>query len=179
MNVSEVVKKRCAVREFKSKLISDDELRKILEAARWAPSPFNTQPWEFIIKSKETLKAISKYARYYPHLESAPMVIAVVVPPVNEKFTWVERIGETRFAAAMCVQNMMLAAWELGIGSCWVSIERDEVRKILNIPDTHFLLAIVPLGYPEKVPEHHERSKRLEDIVFYEMYGQKKYKNQA
>ncbi len=175
MDLSEAVKKRCTVREFKSEPISDNELMKILEAGRWAPSPFNTQPWEFIIiRNKDTLREISRYARYSAHLELAPVVIAVVVPPVEEKFSWVERAGETRFAAAMCVQNMMLAAWELGIGSCWVSTERDEVRKLIGIPDTHFLLAILPFGYPKKMPERHERSKRLEDIVFYEKYGQKR-----
>ena len=176
MDVLEAIRNRCAVRQFKPEVIPEETLRKILEAARWAPSPFNTQPWEFIIiRDKETLKAISKYARYSGYLDSVPMAIAVVVPPVNAKFSWVEGIGETRYAAAMAVQNMMLAAWSLGIGTCWVSIERDKVGEILKVPKTHYLLTVVPVGYPETIPPRHDESfrKKLEDMVFYEKHGKK------
>lgn len=174
MNVLEAIRNRCSVREFKPEIIPDDILLKILDAAHWAPSPFNTQPWEFIIiKDKETLAAISKFARYSGYLEAAPMAIAVVVPPINTKFSWIESIGEPRFAAAIAVQNIMLTAWEMGIGACWVSIERDNVRKILNVPSTHFILTVIPIGYPETKPEKHEESfrKKLEDMIFYEKYG--------
>jgi len=176
MDVLEAIRNRCAVRQFKSDLVPDDILKKILEAARWAPSPFNTQPWEFIIiKDKETLKAISKYARYAGYLEAAPMAIAVVVAPVSGKFSWLENIGETKFAAAMAVQNMMLAAWALGIGTCWVSIEREKVGEILKVPKTHTVLAVVPIGYPEAPPPRHDESfrKKLVDMVFYETHGKK------
>ncbi len=176
MDVFEAIRNRCAVRQFKPETIPDDILLKILEAARWAPSPFNTQPWEFIIiKDKETLKSISKYARYSGYLEAAPMAIAVVVPPVSGKFSWVEGIGEPKFAAAMAVQNMMLAAWELGIGTCWVSIEREKVGEILKVPKTHFVLTVIPIGFPEKLPPRHDESfrKKLEDLVFYEEHGKK------
>jgi nitroreductase len=176
MDVSEAIRNRVAVRQFKSEIINEESISKIIEAGRWAPSPFNTQPWEFIIlKDKETLKSISKFARYSGYLEAAPMAIAVVVPPVGGKFSWVESIGETRFAAAMAVQNMMLAAWELGIGTCWVSIERDKVAEILKVPKTHFVLTIIPVGYPGIVPQKHDENsrKRLEDMVFYEYHGKK------
>ncbi|MCX9011158.1 MAG: nitroreductase family protein [Candidatus Methanoperedens sp.] len=176
MEVFEAIRSRCSVRQFKPEVIPDEDIRRILEAARWAPSPFNTQPWEFIIiTDKETLKAISKYARYSGYLADAPMAIAVVVPPLSNKFSWVESIGEPKFAAAKAVQNMMLAAWELGIGSCMVSIERDRVGEILGVPKTHFVLTVVPFGYPETAPAKHEDSfrKKLEEMVFYEKYGKK------
>ncbi len=174
MDLLEAIRNRTVVRQFKPDIITDEVLFKILEAARWAPSPFNTQPWEFIIiKDKETLKSISKYARYSGYLEEAPMAIAVVVPPVSEKFSWVEGIGETKFAAAMAVQNMMLAAWSLGIGTCWVSTEREKTGKILKVPKTHFLLTIVPIGYPQTPPLRHDESfrKALKDNIFYENHG--------
>lgn len=176
MDVFEAIRNRCAVRQFKPDVIPDDVLFKILEAARWAPSPFNTQPWEFvIIKDKETLKSISKYARYSGYLEAAPMAIAVVVPPIDNKFSWIEKIGEPKFAAAMAVQNMMIAAWELGIGTCWISIEREKVSEMLNVPKTHFVLTVIPIGYPAVQPKKHEERfrKRLEDIVFHEKHGRK------
>jgi nitroreductase len=176
MDVLEAIRNRSVVRQFKPDIIPEDVLRKILEAARWAPSPFNTQPWEFIIiRDKETLKSISKYARYSGYLEAAPMAIAVVVPPVDGKFSWINSIGEPRFAAAMAVQNMMLAAWELGVGTCWVSIERDKVGEILKVPKTHFVLTIIPVGYPEIAPKKHDESSRknLKDMIFYEKHGRR------
>ncbi len=176
MDVSEAIRKRCSVRQFRNGSLSDDVLGRILEAARWAPSPFNTQPWDFIIiKDKETLKAISKYARYSGYLSDAPMAIAVIVPPINSKFSWVESIGEPRFAAAMAVQNMMLAAWEMGIGTCWVSIEREKVGEILDVPKTHFVLTVMPLGHPEVMSPGHEDNfrKKIEDSISYEKYGKK------
>jgi nitroreductase len=174
MNVLDAIRNRSVVRQFKPDSIPDEVLFKILEAARWAPSPFNTQPWEFIIiKDKETLKSISKYARYSGYLESVPMAIAVVVPHIDGKFSWIESIGEHKFAAAMAVQNIMLAAWELGIGTCWISIEREKVGEILKVPNTNFVLTIIPVGYPEKVPQKHDDSsrKKLKDLIFYEIHG--------
>ena len=176
MEVSEAIRKRSSVRQFKDMEIPPDVLHRILEAARWAPSPFNTQPWEFIIiKDKETLKAITKYARYSGYLSDAPMAIAVVVAPINSKFSWVESIGEPRFAAAMAVQNMMLAALEMGVGTCWVSIEREKVGKILEVPGNHFVLTVMPLGYPETAPPVREDSmrKNIDDHIFYDKYGNK------
>lgn len=174
MEVSEAIRKRCSVRQYRNEIIPDDTIIKILDAARWAPSPFNTQPWEFIIiKDKKMLSAISKFARYSGYLSDAPMAIAVIVPPVNHKFSWIQSIGETRFAAAMAVQNMMLSAWDMGIGTCWVSIERDRVAELLNVPETHFVLTVMPLGYPETIPPEHEDKlrKKIEDSISYEKYG--------
>lgn len=176
MDTFEAIRNRCSVRQFKPELVPDDAVLKILEAARWTPSPFNTQPWEFIIiKDKKTLADISRFARYSGYLVDVPMAIAVIVPPIGIKFSWVEKIGEPRFAAAMAVQNMMLAAWELGIGTCWVSIERDKVARILNVPDTHFVLTVIPIGFPETIPPKHDEKfrKRIDEIIFHEKYGEK------
>ncbi len=176
MEVSEAIRKRCSIRQFRNNVIPDDVLHRILEAARWAPSPFNTQPWEFIIiKDKETLKEISRYARYSGYLSEAPMAVAVIVPPINSKFSWVESIGEPKFAAAMAVQNIMLSAWEMGIGTCWVSIKREKVGEILDVPKTHFVLTILPFGYPETIPAWHDDNlrKKIDDSISFEKYGNK------
>lgn len=176
MDVFEAIRNRTVVRQFKPDIIPDDILLKILEAARWAPSPFNTQPWEFIIiKDKETLKSIARYARYSGYLENAPMAVAVVVPHLDGKFSWINSIGEPRYAAAMAVQNMMLTAWELGIGTCWVSIEREKVSELLKVPKTHFVLTVIPVGYPETAPPKHDESfrKNIKDMIFYEKHGRK------
>ncbi|MCE8429402.1 MAG: nitroreductase family protein [Candidatus Methanoperedens sp.] len=176
MEVIEAIRNRRVVRQFKPDIIKDEVLQKILEAARWAPSPFNIQPWEFIIiKDKETLKAISKVARYAGYLEQAPMAIAVVVPPINSKFSWIESIGEPKFAAAIAVQNIMLSAWDMGIGSCWVSVDREKAANILKVPQTHFLLTVIPIGYPQNEPFKPEKISRkpLESMIMYEIYGKK------
>ncbi len=174
MDVFEAIRNRRVVRQFKPEIIPDEILYKILEAARWAPSPFNTQPWEFvIIKSKETLRAISRFARYSGYLEEAPMAIAVVVPHIDGKFAWIENIGEPKFAAAMAVQNIMLAAWESGIGTCWVSIDREKVAEIIKVPKTYFVLTVIPLGYPDKPQQQRDENyrKELKELIYYEKHG--------
>lgn len=176
MEVLEAIRNRRAVRQFKPDIVDDESLKKILDAARWAPSPFNIQPWEFIvIKDKETLKAISKVARYAGYLEAAPMAIAVVVPPIDNKFSWIESIGEPKFAAAIAAQNIMLAAWDMGIGSCWVSTDREKAAKILKLPGKYFLLAVIPIGYPlsESLKPEKITRKPLESMIMYETYGKK------
>jgi nitroreductase len=66
MNVSEAIRKRCSVRQFSDGIIPDDYLCRILEAARWAPSPFNTQPWEFIIIKDMMINSGKRSKPRYP-----------------------------------------------------------------------------------------------------------------
>ncbi len=73
-------------------------------------------------------------------------------------------------AAAIAVQNKLLAAWELGIGTCWVSTERAKGGDILNVPRTHFVLTVIPVGYPETAPQKRDENSRknLKQIVFHD-----------
>ena len=171
MNVTDAIKQRRVIHNFRSDPIPDDVLYKIIEAARWAPSPFNTQPWEFIIiRNKDTLE---KLAQCSPTSKcDAPMAIAVVILPITAKYPFHQQVAEPEHAGAMAVQNIMLAAWELGVGTAWATIKKDKVKQILNIPEEFDVLTIIPMGYPMDEPPMHEETDRLpvEDLMNFEKF---------
>lgn len=174
MNVKEAIMTRRTIREFKPDLVPDDVLVDILDTAKWSPSPVNSQPWRFIvIRDKETLTKLMGHAKYGGHLVKAPMAIAVVVTHI-EGYHWYNEIEEYKYAGAVLVANLMLAAWEKGVGTGWVSIERDKVNSILGVPKDHTVVAVIPVGYLVKVESHDKADRKpLESLVFSEKFGER------
>jgi len=144
MDVFECILSRRSIRSFKDEPVPDEALERILEAARWAPSAVNRQPWHFIvIKNRETLRRIASLARYGSFISQAPVAVAVVTDP-SSRWHLIDGSG--------AVQNMALAAWEMGIGTCWIgSLERERVKEILRVPEELYLLTVLPFGYPSEV----------------------------
>jgi nitroreductase len=135
---------RClrAVRRFSSEPIPDDVLDDILEIARWTGSSKNTQPWHLIVvHDRETLKALSACGPFAGHLAGAQAAIVLVMEDGNRRF------DEGRLA-----QNLMLAAWAHGIGSCIGSIypeaNKQRARELLGVPAGRWLHTAISLGYP-------------------------------
>ena len=136
------LKERRSIRTYLDKAISDKEVEMILEAARWTPSASNKQPWEFIvIKNKEILREISKKAFYGRHIKRAPLAIAIV-GKIKENPNYY--IQDTSLVS----MNMMLMAWSLDIGTCWIgALKRDAVKELLGLEEKDYLLTILPMGY--------------------------------
>jgi len=172
MSIIKVITERRSVREFLEKNVPDELVMKVLDAARWAPSSKNTQPWKFIIiRDQETKRKLAKLARYGWFIADAPVVIAVVTDPQKSYAHLID--------GACAVQNLMLAAWELGLGTCWIgTMDREEAKKILRIPNELYLLTVMPLGYPKRVPKPPTR-EALENLVYYEKYGLKECKRET
>ena len=163
----------CSIRMYQPKDIPNDVLLGILDAARWAPSPLDTQPWEFvIIRDKGTLKKLREIGHFAGFLEKAPVAIAVVVKPIFEK--WSMGLDEHEHAASIAVENIRLAAWQEGIGSCWVSVEHEKAGEILGVPEADTVIAVVSMGYPAGAIKHTRGRLELKDMVSYERYGNKK-----
>jgi len=136
------LKERRSIRTYLDKAISDKEVEMILEAGRWTPSASNKQPWEFIvIKNKEILREISKKAFYGRHIKRAPLAIAIV-GKIKENPNYY--IQDTSLVS----MNMMLMAWSLGIGTCWIgALKREAVKELLGLEEDDYLLTILPMGY--------------------------------
>jgi nitroreductase len=153
------LKSRRSIRNFQEKPISDTEIAMILEAGRWAPSASNRQPWEFIvIKDKEILKAISKLVGYAKFFIQAPVAVAIIgKKKVSPKWF----IQDTTLVS----MNMMLMAWSLNIGSCWIgTLNREKAKELLKVSKDNFLLTILPFGYIKgKIPQQ-TYIKDLDDI---------------
>ncbi len=154
------LKSRRTIRNFQDKIISDEEIEMILEAGRWSPSASNRQPWEFIvIKNRELLKKISKTGTYGGPLRKAPMGVAVVGKKVENPNWYVQD-------TSLVSMNMMLMAWALNIGMCWIgSMDREYAKELLGFGKDDFLLTILATGYIKgKIPKPTLR-KSLDEIT--------------
>lgn len=165
MSVFEAVKTMLAIRSYDDRPISDDVAERILEAARLTASSQNRQHWDFIlVRDRERLQRLGELAAHGPYIAGAAMAIAVVVPD--------RAVGYVDGARA--VQDMMLVAWDEGIGSNWVgNTNIEELKEFLNVPQERLLLTIVPFGYPDRpVGRGVKDRKPLSELVHAEEYGQ-------
>jgi nitroreductase len=169
MEFLDLVKKRRSVRQFKDEAIPEDKLNTILEAALWAPSAGNTRCARFfVVRDADTKKRLASEAGHQLFIAQAPVAIVVAADLEAVEKGYGER-GRSTYAlqdAAAATQNIMLAAADLGYGSCWVgAFEEIVASKILGLPGHVRPLAIVPIGVPNeptvRVPPH----KKIEDVV--------------
>jgi len=173
MDVLEAIKGRRSIRAFKSQDVPAEIVEKLIEAARWAPSAGNIQPWEFIIVRKPEIKRkLAEAALNQTFIEEAPVVI-VVCANENRSSQGYGMRGKTLYClqdTAAAIQNIHLAAYSLGLGTCWVgAFKEEEARQVLKIPQGIRPVAIIPLGYPAESPQ--PRSRRpINQIVHYETY---------
>lgn len=150
MNYFDLVRSRFSVRDFKDEPLSEEYLSAIVEAGRVAPSACNKQPQKvYIVKSPKTRAALAKVCRF---TFGAPVILAVGYDRDRE---WKNRLmgghGSGECDASIVTTQMMLAAWELGVGSCWVGyFNADEVREALSLPEGVCITALLPLGYPKE-----------------------------
>jgi nitroreductase len=135
-----------SIRQFQDRPIPDDALHRILQAGRMSGSSKNTQPWTFVvIREAETRRALSRCGDYASHLAGAPLAIALVFDPQFYR-------GE--FDSGRAAQNMMLAAWSDGIGSCIASMHReDDAKAALGVPQAFRLEHVISFGYPPPQPD--------------------------
>ena len=154
------IKARRSIRAFQDKPIPEKEIEMILEAGRWAPSASNRQPWEFIvIKNKDVLKKIARAAGYGWFIAEASFAIAIVGKPrISGKWFVID--------TSLVSMNMMLMAWSLGIGTCWIgSMNKGKAKQILGLNANDDLLTVLPFGYIQgDIPEPTDR-KPLNKII--------------
>ncbi|MCS7111214.1 MAG: nitroreductase family protein [Ignisphaera sp.] len=164
------MKGRRCVRRFSGEGdIPDEYMQRILEAGVWAPSAGGIQPWEFIVvRDRGRIYQIKLVS---PGLFGDPLAIVVVC--VNlERARKGGRGGEMMaiMDASMAAQNMMLAAYSLGIGSCPIaSFSKAAVKELLEIPDHVEPILLLTLGYVDQWPNP-PRRRSLEEVVHYEGY---------
>lgn len=171
MDVLEAIKGTRSIRAFKSEDVPPGIVEKLIEAARWAPSAGNIQPWEFIIvRNPEIKRRLVEAALGQTFIEEAPVVIVVCANENRSSQGYGVR-GKTLYCiqdTAAAIQNIHLTAYSLGLGTCWVGAFREEeARAILKIPPGIRPVAIIPVGCPAESPP--PRSRRpISQIVHYE-----------
>ena len=146
MDAWDAIRTRRNVREFDARPIPAEDLDRIVAAAALAPSSMNEQRWAFVVcRDKESLEELSHAGDYADHVAGAAAAIAFLTPRVDEVFLR-ESIA---FDLGQAVENAMLAAWELGIGSCHASVyDESRVRRLLEYPPELTCDLVVSYGYP-------------------------------
>ncbi len=173
VDVFEAIMGRRSIRAFQNRDVPPEIVDRLIEAARWAPSAGNIQPWEFIIvRNQETKRRLAEAALGQSFIEEAPVAIVVCADEERSARGYGMR-GRTLYCiqdTAAAIQNIHLAAYAMGLGTCWVGAFReDEARKVLNIPEGVRPVAIIPVGYPAESPP--PRSRRpLKQIIHYEKF---------
>jgi len=144
MEVFEAIRKRHSIRAYMPDAVPQDKLRKILEAARLAPSAGNIQPWHFITVTDQQKREKLAKGRYAKFLSEAPITI---VGCGNKKTSPNWYAVDT----AIAMQNIVLAAVGEGLGTCWIgSFNEQKVKEFLKIPAQFSVIALLAVGYPRK-----------------------------
>lgn len=159
---------RRSIRKYTNKPVSDDDIRKLLEAGMSAPSAGNEQPWHFVvIRDKNIMEEIMKVHPYSKMLKEASAAIIVCGDIDAQKYKgfWIED-------CSAATENILIEAVELGLGAVWCGIyphedRADGIKKILNLPSNVIPLSLIPVGYPaetkgpanrfDQARIHHER----------------------
>lgn len=165
-----------AVRHFTHQPLSEESLTRILQAGRWTGSAKNVQPWHFIVvQQRETLEQLAECGSYASHLRGAAAAVVIV----TEAHSW------AGFDAGRAAQNMMLAAWTEGVGSCIATLHDAAcARSVLGLPPERQVQVAISFGYPDPAAsatiEGQSREKilasvgrrSLADLVYWEQWGQ-------
>ncbi len=194
----ELIRLRRSIRQFSDRAVGREEIARLLEAARWAPSNHNRQPWRFLViedkqqinqlaeivsqslseKLKSLPEAAAAYAGEFTHyatfFSNAPVLLVVLhkqpvslSAPLLAGLKNPELVSGEPLSVAMAVQNLLLAAQALGLGTCVLTgplLVQDALVGALDLPARHDLTCLVALGHPAESPAP-PRRKTIEQIV--------------
>ena len=163
--VFEVIKARRSIRRYEPKPIPREDLEKIFEAARLAPSAKNLQPWRFVvITDPEKKKELAKACWNQMFVADAAVIVVALSDP-NLSPRWHDK--DTMIA----IEHMVLVAADLGYGTCWIgAFDNQRLKRLLRIPEQVQVVAVIPMGYPLRGRGWRTSRKRMEEIVSFEKY---------
>ena len=165
MDLYKIISERRSVRKYDlSRAVPEEVLKRVLDAARLAPSAVNFQPWHFIVVKDAAVKEKIKEAYPRDWFWTAPIL---VVGCVDTKASWKRKDGAdfAEIDLTIAMDHLILAATGEGLGTCWVgAFDVLKISEIFKLPENVKPVLMTPLGYPaDKAPV--KNRKRLEDII--------------
>jgi len=162
----DAIKGRRSVRNYTDRKIPQEHLEKIMEAAIWSPSGSNAQAWEFIVvESDDDIKRIKTFS---PGIFGNPAAIIIVCRDLKRAYELCGELGRDILSVmdiSMASQNIMLAAYDLGIGSCAVrSFGISAIKRLYDLPEHINPELLITLGYPEETPKPPKR-REINEVV--------------
>ena len=141
------IRTRRSIRKFAPEKVDNRIINQIIEMGTWAPSGHNNQPWKFVVvKNQDIKEELSGKTKFSRIIQGAPVLIAVFFDTSLQY----DRVKDIQ-AIGACIQNMLLTIHHLGLGGVWMGEilkNRESVEKILGVPETCELMAVIALGYP-------------------------------
>ena len=162
MDVFDALRGRRSVRRYKPDAVPLELLGRLVEAGQWAPTGANRQPWKFVVvNDARVMRNVKRLSPMMWH--PAPACIFVCLDLTRNSTPPGARTG---LATGFPSQNVMLAAYALGLGTCPVGgFNREAIRKLLDIPEDMEPMLLITVGYPDEVPEIKPR-RPMGDIAY-------------
>lgn len=175
-DILDLIQSRRSVKKFLPKFVSWDNIAKVIGAGRHAPSSGNLQNWKFIvIMEPDAKESLIKHCYEQYELSSAGALIVVCGEPEKCERYYGEK-GVKKYTIQNCaaaIENMLLEAHSLGLGSCWVgAYDEEEVKLLLKIPEEVTVEGIVAIGYAQEIPEKPPKYP-LETVVYFHQWRNK------
>ncbi len=169
MDFQQIIRNRYSVRSYRPDPVGEEALAQLLESARLAPTAANRQAFQLVVI--HTRGREEELKRIYPRdwFVQPPLVICICGIPGDN---WVRRDARNYVDvdAAIVMDHLILAATELGLGTCWIgAFDPEAARQVLGLPDGVEPIAFTPLGYSADTPRARLR-KPLADLVRYEKW---------
>ena len=182
MELDEAITGRRSVRKYSDYIVTDEEIRELIEAARWAPSWANTQVWEFIVvRDRELIeKVTATYVEKNPatkgSLGASALVVACAKTGVSGCYDGKDLTklpSWFMFDLGMAVQNLCLKAHALGLGTVVVGLmDHEACRRLLSLPEGYEVVAVLPVGRPAVPARSGPPRKELSEFLHLNRFGQ-------
>ncbi|MBI2658211.1 nitroreductase family protein [Candidatus Woesearchaeota archaeon] len=173
MGVFDCIRTRRSIRKYKEQDIPWDNVVEILQAGKYAPFAGNIFNIKFIVvKNDAKRKAIAEACVQQYWMQDAPIHIVVVGEPEKAERYYGTRGTRlyTIQGAAAAIENMLLTAHSLGLGSCWVgAFDEEEIRRLCSLPEHVNVQGIITIGYADETPTPPPKY-RIEHVMFFEKW---------
>ena len=173
METWEAIRTYRAIRAFADRPLSERDLQRIVRAGRRAPSSKNTQRWDFVVcRDRDHLRELSGVGPFAKHVATAGAAVALIAPMADDP----DRTAWIMFDLGQAAQNMLLAAWDLGVGGVHASVYDEPLaRKLLGYPDGYRCELILSFGYPADpsllaAPPARGGRRPLDDVIHRERW---------
>lgn len=175
-DIIDVIKERRTIKHFLPKFVSWENISKVIDAGRHAPSCGNIQNWKFIVVIEPDLKqSLARACHEQYEIVQAGALIVVCAEPEKAERYYGER-GKNLYSIQNCAaatQNMLLEAHSIGLGTRWIgAFDDEEIRSLLKIPEEIVPQAVIALGYPKEIPEKPPKYP-LESVVYFNHWRNK------
>jgi len=174
MELMDAIRARRSIRVFDGRPVDRAVIEQLVEAATYAPSPYNVQPWHFHVATGDAFKRVSavmaqntayvqeylavmgpemveRAARFYADLGGAPVIVGISAEKVEDPTGWLD----ATISVGAALEHFLLAATEAGLGACsltaphWI---RDQLQEVFEMPEGSEIMALIVLGYADEVP---------------------------